>query len=493
MKFRDNTRILLFAIAAGAGLFVGGKWNGPAAAWLAPILFIRFFRTSEKPGRDFVLAWVVVAIATAVSWRGATAMHAIHPIAEPVFFLLTTPLALVPYLIDRSYHRRFPNSVWVTLVFPTAYAAVDFFSASGSPFGTFGAGAYSQRDFLAVMQIAAVTGIWGIVFLVGWSASVVNYIWERGFRLDRFAIGFACSVTLILGLGFARSQHESPEARPANITGFSLPNGLLPDLLRQIGSGDEAASRPAVDRLHAQLLGQIRTYAQAGADIVVLQEGAGLGFSDQVDKLVHDASALAKTAAIYIVLPTFDAGKTPPENVVHIIDPSGASVLTHVKFGGNQFEGTRKGDGLLQTVDTPYGRLSAVICWDADFPGVIAQAGRHDVDLLFVPANDWLEVKDIHAGMATFRAVENGMSLFRQTGQGVSLATDAYGRTLSRVDSFDAGGGPFAGYQAISLPIASTVTWYPSIRDGFGYTTLIGLGGLLIGLFVARRSRSRRL
>ena len=111
------------------------------------------------------------------------------------------------------------------------------------------------------------------------------------------------------------------------------------------------------------------------------------------------------------MLPVFDFGKTPAENVVHIIDPNGEIVLTHVKYGGNDFEGSLKGDGVLQTINTPYGKLSAVICWDADFPNIIKQAGEQDVDLLFVPANDWREVKDIHAGMATFRAVENGMSI----------------------------------------------------------------------------------
>lgn len=487
-----NTRIVWLAIAAIAGLFIGGKWNVPAAAWIAPVLLMRFFRTAEKPGRDFLLAWVVVAIAAAISWHGATAMHTIHPIAEPLFFLLTTPLSLIPYVIDRTYHRRFPHSAWVTLVFPTAYTAVDFFSASGSPFGTFGAGAYSQRDFLAVMQLAALAGLWGIAFLMGWFASAVNYIWERGFHLDRFGIAFACSLTLILALGFARSQHESAEGRSVVIAGFSLPNGTLSDVLHQLRSDDLPASRRTVDQLHARLLSRIHTYAQAGADIVVLQEGAGIGFSDQVEKLVRDASELAKTNAVYIVLPTFDSEKSPPENVVHIIDPNGAIVLTHVKFGGNQFEGTRKGDGALQTVDTPYGRLSAVICWDADFPSVIAQAGAHDVDLLFVPANDWMEVKDIHAGMATFRAIENGMSLFRQTGQGISLATDAHGRILNRVDSFDAAGGAFVSDQTVTVPIASTVTLYPSIREAFGYTTLVGFVGLLVGLIAMRRTNSRR-
>jgi apolipoprotein N-acyltransferase len=216
-------------------------------------------------------------------------------------------------------------------------------------------------------------------------------------------------------------------------------------------------------------------------------EGAGMGQSDQVEKLLADVSALAKEKNIYIVLPTFDLGKSPAENVVRIIDPNGDVVLTHLKYGGNDFEGTLKGDGVLQTVDTPYGKLSAVICWDADFPNAIKQAGEQNVDLLFVPSNDWLAVKDIHAGMATFRAVENGMTIFRQTGQGVSLVSDAYGKVINRVDMFEENATGFTGIQVVQTPIGSVDTAYTTIGDGFGIAALIGLAGLLVGLWVTRK------
>ena len=55
---------------------------------------------------------------------------------------------------------------------------MDFFSATGSPFGTFGAGAYSQRDFLPAMQIVSVTGLWGVTFVASWFGSLVNHFWE---------------------------------------------------------------------------------------------------------------------------------------------------------------------------------------------------------------------------------------------------------------------------------------------------------------------------
>jgi apolipoprotein N-acyltransferase len=255
--------------------------------------------------------------------------------------------------------------------------------------------------------------------------------------------------------------------------------------MNQFSAGNEAV----ISDLHADELNQIRMLAEDGANIVVLQEGAGMGSSEQVAKLIADASALAKEKNIYIVLPVFDFGKTPAENVVHIIDPNGEIVLTHVKYGGNDFEGSLKGDGILQTVDTPYGKLSAVICWDADFPTILKQAGEQDVDLLFIPSNDWREVKDIHAGMATFRAVENGMSIFRQTGEGVSVVTNAYGKIINRVDMFEENVSGFTGIQNVQTPIGSVNTLYPSIGDGVGNVMLLGLVGLLIGLWVTRTRR----
>jgi apolipoprotein N-acyltransferase len=257
--------------------------------------------------------------------------------------------------------------------------------------------------------------------------------------------------------------------------------------MNQFHNEDEAAFRQAVDELNSQQLEQIRTLAQDGANIVVLQEGAIMGMTDQVEALMNDASTIAKEEKIYIILPTLDLGKTPAVNSVHIIDPNGEVVLTHIKYGGNQFEGTLKGDGVIQSIDTPYGKLSAVICWDADFPNIIKQAGEQDVDLLFIPSNDWLGVKDIHAGMSTFRAVENGMSIFRQTGQGVSIAADAYGKILSHTDTFEETTDGFTGIQKVDMPIGSVNTLYPTVGDALGNLTILGLIVLFIGIFVTRK------
>jgi apolipoprotein N-acyltransferase len=467
------------------GLLMGGKWNLPLAAWLTSIFVIRFFRNSNKAGRDFLLLWAASVIPTILSWSGATFMSKIHPAAEAGFFLLMAPLGLLPYVVDRLYFRRFGSSAWLTLVYPVAATAMDFFSSNGSPFGTFGAAAYTQRGFPPAMQIVAVTGLWGLTFVTSWTASLVNHFWEA--KPTRLSWTFAGLLALILTLSFGRTLLPLQPKGTAQVAGFSLPAGKLSELLSQLQAGDEAGFRQSVDELHAQELDQIRKMAQEGADIVVLQEGAGIGYSDQVEALTAHASFLAKAEGIYIVLPVFDLGKSPVENKVHIIAPSGAIVLTHVKYGGNDFEGSLKGDGILQTVDTPFGKLSAIICWDADFPTIIKQAGQQHVDLLFVPSNDWLEVKDIHAGMASFRAVENGLTIFRQTGEGVSSVMDAHGREISRVDRFEGPSSGFTGLQNIQVPIGAVDTLYPSIGDFLGNIALVGLAGLLVVLWLVRK------
>jgi apolipoprotein N-acyltransferase len=474
----------LFLLLAFALNFValGGKWNVPIAAWIVPVFALRFYRQSEKPWLDFLLLWLATSIPLIVSWNGATFFPRLGEIG---FFLAIAPVTLLAVVIDRYYHVRFPAAAWTLLIFPIALTALDFFSASGSPFGTFGASAYTQRGFLPVMQIASVTGLWGITFVMSLFATVVNRFWDG--NPSPLAWTLAGSLVLILSLSLGRTLLPAQPAQTAVIAGFSLPDGTLSTSLNQFNDGDEAGFRQAMDELHTAELNQIRALAQDGANIVVIQEGGVIGTTDQIETMIRNAGTLAKEENIYIVLPTFDIGQTPPVNSVRILDPHGDVVLHHIKYGGNMFEGTLKGNQILQTVDTPYGKLSAVICWDADFPNIVKQTGAQDVDLLIIPSQDWLGVRDIHSSMATFRAVENGMTVFRQTGQGVSLVSTAYGKVLNRVDSFEEPAGDFVSVQKVSTPIGSVNTLYPKLGDILGNLMLLGLLGLLVGMIFVRK------
>jgi len=496
MNGKNNQfRFLWLALFAGLTFFSLGRWQIFAVAWLPAIFAIRFYRSSEKGGRAFLWLWLATAVPTIIAWRNATAMHFMGPVVEPVFFGIVTAIAIIPYIVDRLYHRRWARNgrspFWLTLIFPISVTGMDFFSSSGSPFGSFGAAAYSQAGFTALMQITAVTGMWIIPFIISWFASVANYIWENDFqwqKINRGVLTFVGVLVLIFGFGFGRMAMADSNPQTVQIGGFSLPEEGFVSTMTLLQENDEATFREAVTELHQQQLEQVRVMAQDGAKIVVLQEGAGMGFAEEVDALLANAAIVAQEEGIYLVLPTALIGEEPFHNVVRIIDPNGEIVLEHYKYGGTQFEGSVAGSGELQTIETPYGKLSAVICWDADFPVTMQQAGEQEVDLLFVPSNDWFELRDIHAGMATFRAVENGVPIYRQTGAGVSSVIDAYGRLLNRVDIFEEeDAGDWGGVQMVETAVGSVNTLYPTVSDAFGAVMLLGFVGLLIFGWVKRK------
>ena len=127
------------------------------------------------------------------------------------------------------------------------------------------------------------------------------------------------------------------------------------------------------------------------------------------------------------------------------------------------------GDGDLPVIDTPYGRLSNSICYDMDFTALIHQAGRKSTDIMLVPAWDWKAIDPLHANMASFRAIENGFSMVRQTGEGLSLAVDYHGRTLSAMDYFDSD----SQVMVSNVPGTGLWTFYSEFGDIFAWICIL--------------------
>lgn len=129
------------------------------------------------------------------------------------------------------------------------------------------------------------------------------------------------------------------------------------------------------------------------------------------------------------------------------------------------------GPGVIPTADTAYGRLATAICFDLNYPTTVRQVGQARADLVLVPASDWDSAKFTHAQMHVFRAIENGASMVRPTGQGISLAVDALGRVRGEVDYY-------ATDEAVlvaAVPTQGVWTFYPVIGDIVAYLCATGL------------------
>jgi apolipoprotein N-acyltransferase len=419
-----------------------GRWLAPLAAWIGPVLIMRYAR-DHKAGRGYLLVLAACILAVFIGfisvWLGGLPQPMVPFLVVGIGFL-----GSLPYLADRLLAARLPGFS-STLAFPLAVTALEFLFIHFNPLGTWGAWGFTQYGNLPLMQLASVTGMIGITCLMGWFASVANWAWEnrsRGREILRGLAAFGAVMAVVFLFGFLRlnlapTSETDETVRVAGITTAST-----------LGIYD-VRTVDTQSHWDAYFSETVRE-AQAGAAVIVWPEIAGFGPASGEASLIAQAQEVARQTGIYlaIALLTYpDNSNTGQlaENKLLLIDPTGATVLEHVKYGGHIVESYRiQGDGKLQTVTTPFGVLSGVICWDMDYPAVIQQAGRNGTGLMLVPSKDWFEIDPLHAHMAVFRAIENGMSIVRQTDAGLSIAVDPYGRVLAQTDFFGATTGPWS-------------------------------------------------
>src|SRR5271169_4148520 len=140
-------------------------------AWIAPVpVLLMVARASGKLA--FVGALIASVSGSLNLWhylRGVLGL----PIG---IVLIITVLPALPFAVDVLLYRwALRKSLWLAaLIFPSFWVFCEFVAESTSIHGTFGNISYSQMNFLPILQLASVTGIWGISFCVFLFAATVS-------------------------------------------------------------------------------------------------------------------------------------------------------------------------------------------------------------------------------------------------------------------------------------------------------------------------------
>jgi len=470
------------AIAAVLLIFANGANTVPLAAWLAPVFVLRFVRSqSLKVGLP--VAYVLLVATFAFQFRG---MVPIPGVAYYVFLVVWGISLALPYLIDRLIAPKLIG-LMTSLVFPVAWATTEYILSRG-PYATWGSVAYSQYGNLALLQVLSVTGLWGITFLIGWFAAVCNRLWEEGLDSKRARVGaWLClgtivSVMLLGGARMAMFPPSSPTVRVASISKRKVEPELSAEVSRRMFQGEATSEdmegiqrwATAIDN---DLLLRAEEEMRAGAKIVFWGETNAPLLKEDEAAFVKRGSNMAAKYKVYLgmALGVWNRGKTPPlENKLVLIQPNGQVAWEYHKarpVPGSEAALQVRGDGRLRDLDTPYGRLSSIICYDGDFPQLLAQAGALGVDVMLDPSNDWREIDPWHTQMVSFRAIEQGFNLVRQTSQGLSAAFDYQGRRLAAMDHYQT-----TDYAMVShVPATGVRTIYSRLGDWFAWVCLAGL------------------
>ena len=494
-----NQSPLMLWLGLGVLLFVfsNGRWTVPNAAWLAPVFLLRFVRLQKA-----LAGLSVLFLALAVSAR--LMLYGIVPsflgVLTYILIFYYALLWFLPYMVDRFFSSK-QSGFSATLFFPLTAVVVEYINTV--TLGSWGAVAYTQSGNLPLLQVISVTGMWGVTFLVMWFGSSINWIWERRCEWSRVRSGmltYASILVAVLLSGGVRLAIFSPQATSVRIASFTpvhqieqFQQGLREqgyDSAIKMAEQDRASLHRLLSSMHESMFEQTKHEISSGTSIVLWPEGATRVLQEDEPEFLAHGCDVARNGQAYLLLAYFVIPQDTPqrlgENKSTFITPAGEIKWQYLKTHPVPGSTDKPGTGIVPVADTPFGRIASVICYDMDFTNLVNQAGKAHADIMLVPAWDWRAIDPLHTVMATFRAIENGFSMVRQTGEGLSVAVDYHGNVLASMDYYT------AKDQHLSAQVPSKGIWtvYSYIGDTFAWLCLASL--VLLGIRSSYRAKYTR-
>ncbi len=477
-------------------LFSNGNWTVPIAAWIAPVFFLRFLRLQKGISGSLILFIVILVSARVMLWG----------IVPPFLGLMAYGLILIwgamwyfPFLVHRILANRFPGFV-ATLVFPVAGVVFEY--VYNLILGSWLSIAYTQYGNFPLMQLASVTGIWGITFLVLWFGSIVEWMWDRNFewpKVKQAVMIYSLVMGIVLGYGGLRLNvfHHYSETVPiTSFTPFEELEQYGEELELQgfsssleVAMADRDWLRDILSRIHDAIFESHKALLYTNPSIIVWPEGAIKVLQEDEQAFLNRGEAIAGSGNIYLLMAYFVIPKENPsmlgKNKCVLINPQGRVEWHYLKTHPVPGSTDEPGDGIIPVSETPFSRIGTAICYDMDFTGLIHQAGRKNIDIMLVPGWDWKEITPLHTQMAVFRAVENGFSMVRQSGEGLSMAVDFLGRPLSVMDYFTTEDHVMISH----VPKKGIPTIYSYVGDLFAWLCCAGFLILIVASFVKWKTK----
>ena len=428
----------------------------------------------------YIACFVVLFLGFSVGFHGVVPGSILYILA-PFFSLVM----MIPYVLHLRLSPRV-SGLLSTLVFPLSYVAIEYLGSFVSPYGSWLSYGYTQYGNLPLLQIISVTGLWGVTFIVMWFNAVVDWVWDQQFQWDRVrkpVLSFGLIFVGIFACGGLRLTLFSPVGQAVQVATISAPepNSAITAVIANphVTNVQWQAFQSSAHRMQDRLLAQTAQQAEAGAKIIIWGEADGIVSPGDLSRFIRQGEKLASQKKIYLGmslwLMTRSLAHQKYQDEVVWINPSG-------QIGGIYHKSKlvpptdpsyfTPGNGHLFISQTSYGKIGIAICFDADFPTLIQQAGRAHVGLLLVPGGDWRAIDPLHTEMATFRAIENGFSLVRATTSGLSIVTDSVGHTLAAADYFHT---PRGHVMVAQVYVHHTPTLYDYVGNAFEWLCIVGL------------------
>lgn len=352
-----------------------------------------------------------------------------------------------------------------SLVAPVLWVSLEFFrtyALTGFPWSVLG---YSQYKFLPLIQVADITGVYGISFLVcsfsGLIFDIVSYYLNRRGEMPvashwpmTISIIFYTIIYVMTGFYGATRLHEEPGTDTLRV---SVVQGNIP----QDRKWDITFQREVIET-YKRLTRDAMTEKP---DLVVWPESAlpfTFGYNRQ---LTDETIAFQKELGTYLLfgsvrIKDVKNGRARLANSAILLNPDGTIVSVYDKihlvpygeyvplrslfpFISKMVEAI--GDFVPGhepvVMSTPIARIGNLICYEIIFPGLVRKFVDRGATLLVTITNDaWFGRTSApyqHFSMAVLRAVENRVPVARSANTGISGFINSKGQIITESDIFE--------------------------------------------------------
>jgi apolipoprotein N-acyltransferase len=369
----------------------------------------------------------------------------------------------------RALVRR--KAYWTALLaLPSVVVSFEWFLNLAAPHGTGGSLAYSQLGFLPFLQLASITGPWGMSFLLLLfpSALAIGIHLAETERRKALQITGVIAGLLIAVLAFGTVRLLIPPAGAPVKVGLVSSDGPNEDV------ADDGAPTAKLFQGYAEPVAKL---AEQGADVVVLPEKLGVAMQPDIHSVDAELQSLAEQTHVRVVAGMLRVVPPTPTDALKIkynearIYTPGAPVERYDKehmlppFESKLTPGTSL---TLLAASAGNGTWGVAICKDMDFTQLGREYGEAGAGLMLVPGwdfyRDWIQ----HGHMAIMRGVESGFSVVRSAKGGSLYVSDDRGRILGEVKSDAA---PFSSL-LVSVPQSHDKTIFLLLGDWFAWVAL---------------------
>jgi apolipoprotein N-acyltransferase len=415
-----------------------------------------------RPWQAFALALVSRSIGGLNLWN-----YSRHDIRIPLgialaFVLIPAVFFSLAVLMFHWLSRE--ESPWLAMLsFPVTLVAAEYlFSLSQ---GTFGNTGYTQLTNLPILQLAALSGLWGISFTVylfsAGAAAIVS-----GAARFRVRIAFALAAYYVCVISYGLIRLRAEPAPPS----ASVLVGLVETHAGMNIFPTDAPTTMALMRDYAE---QVQPLAVQGAQFVVLPEMTGLvpdAALGQVDALFQRTARAAQVQILLGVIHVTDHGAF---NQARLYSASGGIETVYWKHHLVPSLESRTTPGKdISVLNQPAGKIGVEICRDMDYPELARRYAQRQVGLVLVPAWDQGVDAVWHGHMALMRGVEDGFTLVRDAKVGLLTASDDRGRILAERSTRPDGA---LTTLLATVPVRHYPTLYQQWGDWFAWVDLAAL------------------